>query len=101
MATKRPQDPQLLPTDPQRLPVASTLLRVSLPAPTSGAQASRVPCRGGAHTNISKSLCHTPGTNNHIINQLGFNFKKGKKSMKVNTELPYDPAIPLLGMGPE
>ena len=53
------------------------------------------------HTNISKSLCHTPGTNNHIINQLGFNFKKGKKSMKVNTELPYDPAIPLLGMGPE
>lgn len=46
-ATKRAQDPQLLPTDPQHLPVASTLLRIGLPAPTSGVQASVVPCRGG------------------------------------------------------
>lgn len=42
-----PQDPQLLPTDPQRLPVASTLFLISLPASTSGAQAAKMPCSGG------------------------------------------------------
>lgn len=47
MATKTPQDPQLLPTDPQRLPVASTLFLISLPASTSGAQAAKMPCSGG------------------------------------------------------
>ena len=51
--------------------------------------------------NMSKSLCHTPGKNNYIINQLGFNFFKGKKSMKVNTELPCDPAIPVLSVCPK
>ena len=53
------------------------------------------------YTHMSKSLCHTPGKNNYIINQLGFNIFKGKKSMKVNTELPCDPAIPVLSVCPK